>query len=98
MIHDVDGFGFISHATGSNVEGALIRALSETCRIADLATLGIMERSPAGAQLKPDDHAIFYASEIPFPKWIDSGREISLSEANQEWIAMDWTPFESTGC
>jgi YcaO cyclodehydratase, ATP-ad Mg2+-binding len=85
MIHDDNGFGFISHATGSNLNVAVVRALGETCRIADLATLKIMERGPADALLMPDDHAVFYADGIPFPNWIYSGRKISFKQASQEW-------------
>lgn len=85
LIHDDEGKGFLSHSSGATLEGAIERAISEACRLADLHGKGFLNVSDHSEIVSPDDHALFYAEKECLPEWFFSGREISFQDAKAVW-------------
>ena len=81
IIHDQLGFGFISHATASTLDGAMGKALVETCRIADLFCKGFMTPGASDPPRSPEAHAVYYASKAPIPEWLFGRRMLHNSAA-----------------
>ncbi len=85
VLGDHDGYAVLSHATAASLGQALDKALSETCRIAQIA----MEQPQAVASsniASPEDHALFYAFHERLPTWL-FGDPIGWSAANSQWRA-----------
>lgn len=88
-----DGKGVISHAGGSTLESALLRALAETGRLARMAISQnyvessrelLISQSGGGVELGPHEHAVTYAHHLPVPEWI-FGEKQDWKVAAKNW-------------
>lgn len=81
ILLDDDGFAVLSHATDPELEVAIDKALSETCRIAHIAHASI---DKVRSLNRPEDHALFYALHEKMPQFL-FGKKIDLKSANLNW-------------
>lgn len=82
---DRDGYGVSSHATASTLESAVVKALTETCRIAQIAMelrheTGIGETAPSLIL----DHIRFYAFKTRVPQWL-FGKSVDWKLSTKKW-------------
>lgn len=105
LIHNDQGNGFLSHASGASFEGAIERAISEACRLADLHGKGLLNVADHSEVVNPDDHALFYAEKERLPDWFFSGREIYFQNSRAAWRKknaeaelVDGFSFQSFSC
>lgn len=86
MLHDSERKGFISFASGFDLDRAIEGALAEACRMADLHAKGlVVHSSPEKAFETPDDHALFYAEAYPFPEFFFYGAEMGYRSDLRYW-------------
>lgn len=86
-----DGRAAISHAIHSNPEVTLRKALTETRRIALIASTDHwmvsaqkLLHSFKGMEFKPEDHATVYARHLAVPSWV-FGSSTSWTEVKKSW-------------
>ena len=84
FVHDQDGFGFISQATSSDLQHAIEKALTETCRIADFYEKGISVPDSKDHPTTADGHANYYAFVEKLPTWL-FGNTIQWKFTKQLW-------------
>ncbi|MGZ3789613.1 MAG: YcaO-like family protein [Bacteriovorax sp.] len=84
FIHDQDGFGFVSQATSSSLQMAIVKALTETCRIADFFEKGLSNTISQEYPVTPEDHANYYAIKEKLPSWL-FGNIVQWKLAKKLW-------------
>lgn len=103
VLMDGQGYAVLSHATASTIDQALVKALAETCRIAQIAMEGAhVESSKAltstessvGA-ISPEDHAMFYAFHELLPSWL-FGEPVEWKKAQTRWTQAQQQFMEAT--
>lgn len=93
LLMDKQGYGFVSQSAGSTLEGAILKSLTEVCRIADYSESFASTNSKVIPQPKsPEDHAVYYAYTEKLPKWL-FGEKISFSHASNSWSKVDKSKF-----
>ncbi|MBX9766322.1 MAG: YcaO-like family protein [Bdellovibrionales bacterium] len=94
VLQGEDGRALISQATASTVDVAVYKALSETCRIGEIALAReFWESSQRLAQNQPltegkylpEDHAMVYAYHLAVPEWV-FGQPKTWQVGACEWI------------
>lgn len=91
ILLDKEGYAVLSHATGETVAEGLRKALSETCRIAQIAIEGTftqssqrLENETFAGTTYPEDHAVFYAVHRKLPSWI-FGPSLGWKSVEANW-------------
>jgi YcaO cyclodehydratase, ATP-ad Mg2+-binding len=103
VLMNKDGFGVASHSTKSTLIEAIENAIGETCRSAHLFlrkdswSETVALRDGAGKSNANGAHAVYYAYQEPFPKWM-FGRPIAQIQAEALWegriAEIPWNKFE----
>lgn len=77
-----DGYAVLSHASGTDLEHSLVRALAEACRIAEIAKVQTL--STPDHPNTPEEHAMFYATQEKLPAWM-FGSKLNWKSAAANW-------------
>jgi hypothetical protein len=96
LLLDADGHAVVSHATHELLDIAIAKALTETTRIAKIASTNKFIHSSSALihhshskestlGIYPEDHAMVYAHHLRFPKWI-AGEMINWRHAQKTWM------------
>jgi len=95
VMMDEFGHAVMSHATGRDLALTVCKALTETHRIAQIASTNkFMESSrflaigkkSCEVTISPEDHAMVYAHHLKFPKWI-FGDQRNWQDCEKIWNA-----------